>query len=185
MASPLENAITFLDNFGLFDVVLPFLLVFTIIYAILEKSKILGTEETDGKTVPRRNVNSMVAFVVALFVVVTKEIVTAIQVSLPQIALLVIVLISFMMLAGTLTSGKDPFSFEDKKGWKIFLMLTLFIAILAIFLNSIDWLDPILDYIEDSWDQTFIVSLIFMGIIIGVIFYVVRPTNNKGKEGES
>ena len=44
MASTLQNAIEFFKAFGLFDIVLPFLLVFTIIYAILEKTRILGHE---------------------------------------------------------------------------------------------------------------------------------------------
>ena len=44
MASNFREAILFLDKLGVYDVVLPFLLVFTTLYAILEKSKIFGTE---------------------------------------------------------------------------------------------------------------------------------------------
>ena len=38
MASVLGNTIEFFTRFGMFDVVLPFLLVFTIVFAILEKN---------------------------------------------------------------------------------------------------------------------------------------------------
>ena len=179
MATPLENALVFLENFGFFNVVLPFLLVFTIVYAILEKSAIFGKEKIGDTESPRRSVNSMVAFVIALFVVVTKEIVVSIRESLPQVALLLIIITSFMMLAGSLVTGTEPFSFEKERKWKIFLTLVLFIAILAIFLNSIGWLSPILDYIMANWDQTFLVSLIFLAIVIGVILYVVRTPEKK------
>ena len=49
MATPFREVIEFFDSIGLFDVVLPFLLVFTIVFAILEKTKVLGTEDIEGK----------------------------------------------------------------------------------------------------------------------------------------
>ncbi len=179
MATPLENALEFLENFGFFNVILPFLLVFTIVYAILEKSAIFGKEKVEGIEMPRKNVNSMIAFVIALFVVVTKEIVVSIKESIPQIALILVIIVSFMMLAGALVKGDEPFSFEKHKNWKLFLIFVLFISVLAVFLNSIGWLFPILDYIAVNWDKTFIVSLIFLAIVVGVILYIVKTPSEK------
>lgn len=172
MASPLISALEFLQDFGFFDVVLPFLLVFTITFAILEKTKIFGTEKYKGEMVPKKSVNSMVAFAVALFVVVTKEIVVSIQTAMPQIALALIVLVALMMLVGTL-KGEAGFDFGQHTNWLYFLIFVIFIGVLAIFLNSIDWLEPILDYIEDYWQDTFIVLLIFLAIIIGTVYFVI------------
>lgn len=174
MVSPLQNAIDFLVDFGFFDVILPFILVFTIMFAILEKTKIFGAETDRTK-----NVNAMVSFVVAFFVVATPKIVKSIQISLPQVALILIVLVSFMLLAGSFFSSKEEFSFE-KSGWKIFLTFVVFLGIVAIFLNSVAWLDPILRYIAEKWRDTFIVSLIFLGLVIAVIFFVVGKDKNKG-----
>ena len=174
MATPLENALDFLESLGFFDVVLPFLLVFTIVYAILEKSAIFGKEKVGDTVASRSSINSMVAFVIALFVVVTKEVVQSIKEALPQIALILVIIVSFMMLAGSLSKGDEPFNFENNKNWKLFLTFTLFISVLAVFLNSIGWLFPILDYVTQNWDQTFIVSLIFLGIVVGIILYIVR-----------
>ena len=180
MATPLENALDFLENFGFFNVILPFLLVFTIVYAILEKSAIFGREKEGDAQVTRKSVNSMVAFVIALFVVVTKEIVFSIRESMPQIALILVIVVSFMMFAGALVSGDEPFSFDKHKNWKLFLIFVLFVSVLAVFMNSIGWLFPILDYVAENWDQTFIVSLIFLAIIVGVILYIVRtPKEDK------
>jgi hypothetical protein len=69
VTTPLGNAINFLKELGFFDVVLPFLLVFTIVFAILEKTRILGTMKvSDGTDVANKNLNSVVAFVIGLLV---------------------------------------------------------------------------------------------------------------------
>jgi len=65
--SMLAESLQFLSRLGVFDVILPFLLVFTIVYAILEKTKVLGTEKVGGKVASRKNLNSMVSFVIGFF----------------------------------------------------------------------------------------------------------------------
>src|SRR3989338_8827869 len=63
--SVFRGVIGFFDKIGVYDIILPFLLVFTIVFAILEKTKILGLEKIDGKETTKKNLNSMVAFVIA------------------------------------------------------------------------------------------------------------------------
>jgi len=46
--SMFRGTLEFFGEIGMYDVVLPFLLVFTIVYAILEKTRIFGVEEVDG-----------------------------------------------------------------------------------------------------------------------------------------
>ena len=43
--SPFRTGIDFLDKLGVYEVLLPFLLIFTIVFAILEKTKVFGTED--------------------------------------------------------------------------------------------------------------------------------------------
>ena len=69
MAEGFRGAIVFLEKLGVYDVVLPFLLVFTIIFAILEKTRILGVEKVGGQDLTKKNLNSIVAFVVAFLVI--------------------------------------------------------------------------------------------------------------------
>ena len=93
MVSPLGKAIQFFQDFGLFDIVLPFLLVFTIVYAILDKTRLLGTIKTEkDQEIPNKNLNSMVAFVIGLLVVATANVVRAINESLPNIILLLVLI---------------------------------------------------------------------------------------------
>lgn len=186
MVSPLGIAMDFLEKFGFFDVVLPFLLVFTLVYAILEKTKILGTEKVKGEVVPRRNINSMAAFATAMFVVAAGQVVQVIKEALPLIILVLIALISFMMLAGSLV-GSEEFSFEKRTGWKAFLTIVLFISIILIFLGVIKhesgetWLSIIWNYIVENWASgPLISSLIFLGVILLVIWFVMKkPSGEK------
>ena len=90
MPSVLRNTIDFFERFGMFDVILPFLLVFTIVFAILEKTRVLGEE--NGQ--PKKNLDSMVAFGSALLVAVAVNIIEVINRALPNLALLLIILIS-------------------------------------------------------------------------------------------
>ena len=47
--SSFRGVLGFFAKIGVYDVLLPFLLVFTIVYAILDKSMILGTDKVkDG-----------------------------------------------------------------------------------------------------------------------------------------
>ncbi|MCK4670714.1 MAG: hypothetical protein KAT43_05935 [Nanoarchaeota archaeon] len=61
----LEGAIKFLVRLGLLDVVLPFLLTFVLVYALLEKTKVLGEE--DGQ--PKKRLNIIVALIAGLLFV--------------------------------------------------------------------------------------------------------------------
>ncbi len=176
MVTPLGNALEFFERFGFYDVVLPFLLIFTIVFAILEKTKVLGLTE---KGRPKANINSMVAFVIAMFFVAIKPVVEALKLSTPYVAFLLIVLITYMMLVGSYASGAKEFTFENMGFWRVLMGIIIFVAVLAIFLNAFGWLDRVVDYVVENWQGTFIVSVVFVGFIIGAIYWLAFS-----KEGE-
>ena len=73
--SAFAEVITFFEKLGVYDIVLPFLLVFTIVYAIFERTKVLGTETIEGVDYSKKNLNAMVAFVIAFLVIASSRIV--------------------------------------------------------------------------------------------------------------
>ena len=188
--TPLGNAINFLKDFGFFDVVLPFLLVFTLVYAVLERTRLFGEEDVDGKKYTRKNVNAMVAFVVGLLVVGAANMVEVIKEALPQISIVLIMLVSIMLLIGVFVSSEKPFDFEQHKPLKIFLMVVIFVSVVLIFFNIFEykdtnktWLEYGWEYVVDNWESGPVVSsFLLLGVIIFVIYYVVGF--GKGKEGE-
>ncbi len=174
----LGDAVELLQDFGFFDVILPFLLVFTIVFGVLEKTKIFGTATIGGNAYTKKNINAMVAFVIAFFVIAAKQVVTTIQASLPMVSLVLIAIISFLMLIGSFASGKEEFNFlELFSGWKGFLAGLFLLTIVAIFFQSVGWLDPIIDWISGRGKDMFII-IVFLGIIAGVVYFVF----NAGKE---
>ena len=110
--TPFGNVIVFLEKLGVYDIVLPFLLVFTIVFAVFERTKVFGTEEVDGVKYSRKNLNAMVAFVIAFLVVASSQLVGIINKSLSRLVLLILVSISFLVLIGTFFSEKEEVILE-------------------------------------------------------------------------
>jgi len=180
MATALGSALDFLKDFGFFDVILPFLLVFTIVFAILEKTRIFGSEEIDGKQYPKKNLNAMVAFVMGFFVVAARQVVESLQVSLPNVALVLIIAVSFMMLAGSFM-GDETFSFKGK--WAMFLTFIMFIAVVLIFLNSLGWLDVIVDFVNRYTGEVLVPAVLIIVILLAIFFVVGgKPKSEEEKE---
>ncbi|MBI2670971.1 hypothetical protein HYX18_03275 [Candidatus Woesearchaeota archaeon] len=190
MASPLQNAIEFLREFGLFDIVLPFLLVFTLVFAILEKTRILGVEGEGKNQLPKKNLNSMVAFVFALIVVATNKIVTAINSALPNVVLLLVVFVAFLLLISTFSKTEEMDFKSLHPGYYNFFVFVSIATIVLIFLGSItnskgqSWLSFAWDYAINNFEGAVVSSLIFLAVILGAIFWVVRPApKTKGSGG--
>ncbi len=173
MASPLVNAVEFMKSFGVFDVVLPFLLVFTVIFGVLEKTKIFGEE--NGKT--RKNINSMVAFSVAFFVIAATQVVSVMQAALPMIMLLLVLVIAFMIVYGsTLSEGKMNLWDNMDKAKKAFTF-GLFVAIIAIVLGAMDMLGGIINWIFASVSGP-AVSTVILLLVVGIFMWIVVGKDN-------
>ena len=195
MASPLGKAVEFLRDFGLFDVILPFLLVFTITYAVLEKTRILGTIKVHGSddvddVIPNKNLNSMVSFVVALLVVATANIVRAINESLPNIILLLVASFSFLLLIGIFLKDAMDFPSQHKR-WNYAFVIIMFIGVVLIFLNAIyidlagqevSVLEYGIDWIIKNWSGTVFGSIVVLIVVVIAIMFITRGTKTE-KEG--
>ncbi len=180
MASPLYNSIQFLQSFGFFDIVLPFLLVFTVVFGILEKTKIFGKEKTGDKETTRKNINAMVAFTVAFFVVAATKVVSIIQVALPLVILVLIFIIAFLVLFGA-TMSEGELNFWDGKNKKLkgVFVFGIFIAMIAIILGGFGLLQDTVNYIYENFAGTAVTSIIFLLIVLGAIWFVM---SGKGEE---
>ncbi len=186
--SVLGDAIDFLRGFGIFDVLLPFLLVFAVVFGILEKTRIFG-EETIGKvTYSRKNLNALVAFVLAMLVVAATKIVGIINTALPLVSLLVIVALSFLLMIGIFMNPGNTLYEKLSGGWMTFLMMAMFVAVVLIFLGNIpanekeSLLRYAINYITEFWSGTLIATLILVVVIVWAIFFITK--GDKGAEGK-
>ena len=181
MAAPLSNAIDFLRDFGFFDIVLPFLLTFALMFAILQKTKILGE---------KKELDAMVAFVVGMLVTGTNKVVTIINDALPNIVVLVVGIIGFLILVGTFyKEGTFDFTTTHTK-YVAGLSAALFLAIIAIFFNAIrtetgyTWLEVILKYVFENFTGTVVTSIVFLIVVIGAIYFIVGDTKTTAAADE-
>lgn len=189
--SGFRGMLELLGDLGVYDVILPFLLVFTLIFAILEKTKILGVDKIEGREYTKKNLNSIVSFVVAFLAIASAQIVAVINQVMANVVLLLILGICFLMLVGVFMGDKE-FTLEAYPKWVKFFMVVMFIAILAIFLNSLTvttdagetftWLEVALS-VFTFWNEAWAAGILFaIGLIIILWFITKDPKMKEHKE---
>ncbi len=107
-----EDSIILLDNFGLYDVVLPFLFIFTIVFAVLEKTEIFGKE--------KKKINAMIAFIFGFILISSLKYVNIVQDLISNTALLMVAGTLLLIVVGTL--GLDNISDNKYIKWSSIVM---------------------------------------------------------------
>lgn len=173
----LVDIITYLEKIGFFDVMLPFILIFSIVFAILEQTKVLGTETIGDKPYPKRNLNLIVAFSIALFSIASAQIVQIITKSMGPIVILIFVSI-FALMFWTI------FGAQSDKVPKYY-SYAIVVAMLAIFLWALGWLDDVVDYVRTNTNSTNIIGVaLTFGFIALLIYFITQPQSSSSSESK-
>src|SRR3989338_6710532 len=141
--STFRGIISFFGDIGIYDVVLPFLLVFTIVFAILEKTRVLGVDKVEGDSYHKKNINALVAFVTAFLVIASTRLVALINEAMANIVVLLLLSVGFLLLIGSFYKEGEEVFLEG--GLRTFFMVIMFIGITLIFLHAVKTDD------EQSW----------------------------------
>ncbi|MDP7181364.1 MAG: hypothetical protein QGF25_01215 [Candidatus Woesearchaeota archaeon] len=145
-----------LERIGFVTVLLPFVLVFAIVYGILHQTKVLSD---------RKNLNAMVAFVIGMFVVASLQLVEQLNTIVAWMSIVVIVLLFVVMIFGV--SGIKI----DKKKWYWHVILVAVIGvILAVVLSTIFKPGRLLNFVT----APFVMSALLAIIMVGVIIFLVK-----------
>jgi hypothetical protein len=165
--------ITFLQSPVLTKFVYPFLLIFFILFAILEKSKIFG----EG----RKQINALISFVIAfIFVsaVFPKEMVSNLMLFLGiGVAVVFVVLVLWGFIA-----GEGGLKFENMpKGlkWVIGIFIIIAVAIAVLWAAGVDtgsFFDRIFNM---SWSNTFWTNFVFIALVVAALVIVLLTGNKK------
>lgn len=175
--SVFRGVIVFFDRLGIYDVVLPFLLVFTMVFAILEKTKVFGTEPFQDGEITKKNLNAMTAFVTAFLVIASTQAVKIISGMLQWVFLVLLILVCFLLLIGTFF-GKDEVKLEGN--WRTFMMALVFLAVVLIFAavvpvndneSALEWA---YNKVVNNYDSTAVAAIILGIGLIGIMFFIVR-----------
>lgn len=165
-ALKLEGFVRTLESWGLTDVMLPFLLIFVIVFAILQKTKILG--ET------KKNLNVIIGIVVALLVVIPhvtgrfpadSDPVLIINDALPQFSIVLVAVIFLLILIGVF--GQEyVFLGVTMPGW---ITLVSLVVIVLIFGGSAGWWDSGFGQTLEDFFGTEGVAIFIMLVVFGLI----------------
>lgn len=176
----LEGFVRTLDNWGLTDVMLPFLLIFVIIFAVLQKTKILG----EGK----KNLNVVVALVVGLLVIIPHvtgrfppdaDPVVIMNEALPQVSLVLVAIIFLLILIGVF--GQDYVLLGvAMPGWITFISLGI---IILIFGGAAGWWSSGFDqFLEEKFGSE-AVAIVIMLLVFGITIAWITSEGKDEKAG--
>lgn len=172
MASYLRESVTLLQDLGFLNTLLPFFFAYVIVYATLEKTRVLGVE--NGK--PKSNLNAMVAFCLGFFFIASLSLVANLIVFLQYLAMGLVFVICVMF--GLAAWFGDSIKFEGNKYAYFFGSM----FIIGIFLAAIGLLNQI--------PFTFILGIILnpltlvVVIFAGIMWYISGSGSGNGNNDE-
>ncbi len=152
------------------ELVLPFLLVFTLIFAILEKTKILG----DNK----KQINAIIGFVVALILVAFQFPRSIIVNLMPILAIAAVVMLVFLLLYSF--AGGKP----DEKWVKITFGILVGLVLIVSLLFFTGGLDFILNNISQGLGQDIAINAFFIIVIVVAIILVTVGKNKNSSDSD-
>lgn len=163
MALPYEEQVYFLKELGLLDVILPFILFFVIVYALLERTHVLGKKVT--------KLNAMVAFVAAFLGIASIQV---LNITNYLVAYLTVLLIAGILCA-VIVSLAGIAKPENLPGAKPIAFGAFALAVLYAF--------SVAGYIDMSGLTNFIsVPTIILLLTAFVIYTIVKTPKEKPVE---
>jgi len=173
-----------LHNIHFYDVFLPFILVYVVIFAILEKSAIFKVKEGDNSHI--KNVHSLIAFVFALFVVASIQTVFFIEQLVVIISLIVIFILCVLILLAFIFGDEYQMLLRDSegkvKGWISWtIAIVVFLVALGVLFWILDvwgWINYYLGgfYMQDFW------TVVVVVVIIGAMVWVTKGDSSGSKK---
>jgi hypothetical protein len=86
----IKDVILAMEEIGFTSVILPFVIIFTVVFAVLQKSRVLGA---DSKGNPKANYNAMVAFIIAFFALIMFKTLSVMNYFIRYVAVLLFIFI--------------------------------------------------------------------------------------------
>lgn len=125
-----EVVLSLLNEFGFFRVVLPFLLVFALVYAIVMKSGILGKADQPWT----RNIAAILALAIAFIFIAYTPAVEVLAILIPQASFVLVVALMLMMVIALVFPGMFKWIGNEQKisPWLIIPGIAILIIFIAI-----------------------------------------------------
>jgi len=147
-------------NIGVFDVLLPMILIFAVIYAILEKSEVLGKHT---------GINAIVSLVIALLTIGNPYVTNAIMPFFSNVGLGILILVGILLMVGLVI--------KDEKIWKWIGAAIAAVVIIWTLSRAADFYEQfyggfgMLPFTQEWWaiNSYWIIPLVLMVVVIAAI----------------
>lgn len=153
------------EYMGVFEYILPFLLVFAVIFGILHKSEIIGEH---------RGINMVIALSIAMLAITSFDFRSFFRVLFPYAGVGVAILLVGMIMVGLFVKSDDNW-------WKyVFYGIGMFIAVVIVFsalTSYTNW------GLGSWWWREYINAIIVALVVIGLILLVVLGVKKGGGGG--
>jgi hypothetical protein len=159
-----------LSNSLVTEIILPFLLVFVVIFAVLDRTKILG----EGKN----QINALVSLAIALIFVTFSRAVGIVTNLMAFLAVFIAILLVFFLLYGFVAADKEGLKIPT--GIKITGGIIILIALLVAVLVVTGYWDKLLDLFKAGSSNAAVSSIVLLAIVAGAVAVVLTV---KGKSG--
>jgi hypothetical protein len=144
------------------DYVLPFLLVFVLIFAILQKTKLLG----DGK----RQIDAMIGALIGLILIGFPFSRDLIVNMIPFLAVAAVMLLVIMLLFGFVFAKEKDVLTE----WvKIGIVTVILISFVIFFLVIAGWWNIFINFVFGGTNSNIVSTVVFIIVIAGAVIAVL------------
>ena len=162
MPFDLYSMIASWQGFGFFDIVLPFLLVFTLTFAVLQRTNILG-----GKN----SIDVVVSLVVGFLFLQNTYLIVMLQNFLPNISFVLTLALGGLLVVGILKGGQIKSSTTT---WAVVLAIIALCWALFTEAGSLN----ASDFLYNIFGPDALPIIAFILVIVGILFWVGRPSNS-------
>ncbi len=174
----LQGTIQLLKDIGMIDFFLPFLLVFAIVYGILERAQVFGAD--------RHDINAVIAMVIGFMFGVTGWAVRAAQSFLPWVGILSIFILGILVLVAMFFP--DFFEIMGSDKYATYRHIGAIVAIIVLVLVILDMFGVFKKTgsvgSSELWGQ--LIGLIIFGVIfVGSLAFLIKGSKRSGGSGGS
>lgn len=188
--------INILNDLGFFNVILPFILIYSIMYGILVRTQIFGDpfDKDIAKAKTVRSIISLVSASIAFLVVGSANVVINIREIIPYIVLYILIIFMLVMTVAVfyLPSGNVNEQ-EYSKYRKYIVGVSIFIfAILILYaFGIISFTSSSVSSFSSSFysflvqNISFIAAIIILLVMIGFAYWISKPVSSSSKDGSN
>lgn len=167
MAFNFKEVLDMMEELGFFEIILPFILIFTLVFAVLQKTMLFGKES--------KKYNTIIALVIALLFLTASKLIEAVNKMLPIVAIILVGVLGLFMIMGF---------FGMKEGGPGTKFLGILVGGLAVAVGMFYFIDASGDIYKNITRalEPYWTPIILIGILIAVI---VAVTSSAKKETSS